>query len=103
MSVQTHPEGFRISDKPVAASFANVDSFQPVDVMQRDETCIMSSIALGGAEGMWVKYWDETSTIAVLEFHNARSVQPVSLAAAAKEKKEKKKKGIFIRHTPLSV
>ncbi|KIK63865.1 hypothetical protein GYMLUDRAFT_95422 [Collybiopsis luxurians FD-317 M1] len=91
MSPQIHPAGFRISDRPVAASFAHPDSFQPIqEKMLRDETCLTSSLALGGVEGTWVRYWDETSTVAVLEFQVA-APQPTA-ASTGKEKKEKKKK-----------
>ena len=44
MSPQIHPNGFRISDKPVAASFAHPYSFQPVtDFMLRDDSLVASS------------------------------------------------------------
>lgn len=88
MSTQIHPAGFRISDRPVAASFGHSDSFQPIDnVMLRDDACIPSSLVLGGVEGTWVRYWDESSTLAMLEFQVAAPVVP----APAKERKEKKK------------
>ncbi|KAF8061457.1 hypothetical protein FPV67DRAFT_1609202 [Lyophyllum atratum] len=90
MSPTIHPAGFRISDRPVAASFAHPYSFQPVtDFLSRDDACLTSSMSLGGVDGSWVRYWDESSTVAVLEFkveEAAQSTQP------AKEKKEKKKK-----------
>ncbi|KAJ7135003.1 hypothetical protein C8R43DRAFT_626309 [Mycena crocata] len=90
MSPQIHPSGFRISDRPVAASFAHPYSFQPIaDLMIRDEACIPSSLSLGGEEGTLVRYWDEGSTIAQLEFQVERSAQPV--AVQVKEKKEKKR------------
>lgn len=93
MSTTLHPSGFRISDRPVAASFAHPYSFQPVtDFLQRDESCLTSTMSLGGVEGTWVRYWDETSTVAVLEF---KIEEPTHQAAASKEKekeKEKKKK-----------
>ncbi|KAK0459501.1 uncharacterized protein EV420DRAFT_269842 [Desarmillaria tabescens] len=89
MSPQIHPSGFRISDRPVAASFAHPDSFQPIDnVMLRDDACIPSSLVLGGVEGTWVRYWDDSSTLAMLEFQVA---QPAPAAQTVKEKKEKKK------------
>lgn len=90
MSAKIHPNGFRISDKPVAASFAHSYSFQPVtDFLQRDESCLQSTSTLGGAEGQWVRYWDETSTVAVLEF----KVDEPTRKDTVKEKKEKKRKG----------
>ncbi|KAL1752936.1 hypothetical protein FB107DRAFT_292751 [Schizophyllum commune] len=89
MSSQLHPNGFRISDKPVAASFAHPHSFQPVaDIMLRDEASITSSLSLGGLEGTFVRYWDENATVAVLEF---KVEQPVAAPAATKEKEKKKK------------
>ncbi|KAF8212511.1 hypothetical protein K438DRAFT_1958233 [Mycena galopus ATCC 62051] len=94
MSPQIHPSGFRISDRPVAASFAHPYSFQPIaDLMIRDEACIPSSLHLGGEEGTLVRYWDEGSTIAQLEFNVEQPVQQQE-AAQAKEKKEKKKKDV---------
>jgi hypothetical protein len=91
MSPQIHPSGFRISDRPVAASFAHPYSFQPVsDYMLRDEAAIASSSALGGEEGGWVRYWDETSTVAVLEF-KVEEPALIQEAAPMKGKKEKKR------------
>ncbi len=89
MSPTLHPSGFRISDRPVAASFAHPYSFQPVtDFLSRDESCLVSTLSLGGTEGTWVRYWYESSTVAVLEFKVEEPVQP---AAHAKDKKDKKK------------
>ncbi|KAG6376046.1 hypothetical protein JVT61DRAFT_2014 [Boletus reticuloceps] len=96
MSPQIHPSGFRISDKPVAASFAHPYSFQPVsDYMLRDETAIPSSLNLGGVENTFVKYWDESATVAVLEFkvdELAATQVPATGAMAAPKDKEKRKK-----------
>ena len=98
MSPQIHPSGFRISDRPVAGSFAHPYSFQPVsDYILRDEAAITSSVAFGGAEGAWVRYWDESSTVAVLEFEVETPV-PSQETAPSKEKKGKKKKGFFQVH-----
>ncbi|KAK7038013.1 hypothetical protein R3P38DRAFT_2903934 [Favolaschia claudopus] len=90
MSSQIHPSGFRISDRPVAASFAHPYSFQPVDPMVRDEACVSGSLNLGGEEGTLVRYWDEGTTIAQLEF-NVEVPQQQPEAAHAKEKKDKRK------------
>jgi RNA recognition motif-containing protein len=96
MSPQIHPAGFRISDRPVAASFAHPDSFQPIqEIMLRDEACLTSSLALGGIDGTWVRYWDDTSTVAVLEFQVV--MPPPSTAQSAKDKKEKKKREFALR------
>ncbi|KAF9476607.1 hypothetical protein BDN70DRAFT_882223 [Pholiota conissans] len=89
MSPTIHPSGFRISDRPVAASFAHPYSFQPVtDFLSRDESCLASTMSLGGMEGAWVRYWDESSTVALLEFKVEEPVQPI---VQAKEKEKKKK------------
>ncbi|PFH47056.1 hypothetical protein AMATHDRAFT_68521 [Amanita thiersii Skay4041] len=89
MSPQLHPNGFRISDKPVATSFAHPYSFQPVtDFIQRDEACLKSTSSSGGVEGLWVRYWDENSTCAVLEF---KVEEPSEAAPIQKAKREKKK------------
>jgi RNA-binding protein 5/10 len=91
MSPQIHPNGFRISDRPVAASFAHPYSFQPIsDPIMRDEACLPSSMTLGGIEDQWVRYWDESATIAKLEYEVEVSTQQ---PAPAKEKEKKRKKG----------
>ncbi|KIY51131.1 hypothetical protein FISHEDRAFT_38467, partial [Fistulina hepatica ATCC 64428] len=89
MDPKIHPEGFRISDRPVAVSFAHANSFMPVaDVMLRDEASIKSSMSLGGVEGTFVRYWDESATVAVLEF----KVEEPTQTTLSKEKEKKKKK-----------
>uniref|UniRef100_A0A8H8CMT6 G-patch domain-containing protein n=1 Tax=Psilocybe cubensis TaxID=181762 RepID=A0A8H8CMT6_PSICU len=96
MSAQLHPSGFRISDRPVAASFAHPYSFQPVtDFLQRDEACLTSTNSLGGMEGTWVRYWDESSTVAVLEF---KVEEPPQQPSQSKDKKEKKKSKVDTDH-----
>lgn len=51
-------------------------------------------MSLGGGEGTWVRYWDESSTAAVLEF---KVDEPVQQPLPSKDKKEKKKtKGMLI-------
>ena len=88
MSPQIHPSGFRISERPVAASFAHPESFQPLtDFALRDDACIPSSTSLGGIEGTWVRYWDEASTIAMLEFKVEMPAQPAE--PTTKEKKKR--------------
>ncbi|KAG6879954.1 hypothetical protein C0992_008888 [Termitomyces sp. T32_za158] len=92
MSPSIHPAGFRISDRPVAASFAHPYSFQPVtDFLQRDDACLQSSMSLGGVQDTWVRYWDENSTVAVLEFKVEEPAQTAQLAERKKEKKKKSK------------
>ncbi|KZT28608.1 hypothetical protein NEOLEDRAFT_1175903 [Neolentinus lepideus HHB14362 ss-1] len=90
MSPQLHPNGFRMSDKPVAASFAHPYSFQPVDPMRRDEAAIASTSVLGGSEGGWVRYWDEASTVAVLDFKVEEPPKPATITEKKKEKKKAK-------------
>lgn len=65
------------------------------DFLSRDDACLASSPSLGGAEGSWVRYWDESSTVAVLEFKVEEPAQP---SLPTKEKKEKKRKGESYRH-----
>ena len=50
----------------------------------------MGSVALGGTEGVWVRYWDEGSTVAHLEFEVKEPVAPTTTAPAKEEKKKKK-------------
>ena len=93
MAPQIHPTGFRISDRPVAASFAHPYSFQSIpDYSLEEDSCIPSSMTLGGLEGTYVKYWDEGSMIAVLEFEVEQSTKS-GQEQPSKEKNEKKKKG----------
>ncbi|TFY54898.1 hypothetical protein EVG20_g9523 [Dentipellis fragilis] len=90
MSPQIHPNGFRISDRPVAASFAHPYSFQLLsDMVLRDDASLPSSVALGGNEGKWVRYWDEASTVAVLEFR-VEEIAP-EIPVSGREKREKKR------------
>ncbi|EJD02080.1 uncharacterized protein FOMMEDRAFT_168630 [Fomitiporia mediterranea MF3/22] len=92
MSPQLHPNGFRISDRPVAASFAHPYSFQCIEhIMHRDENCIASSLNLGGVEGSWAKYWDESASLASMDF-KVEEPQSQQQTAAGKEKKDKEKK-----------
>ena len=61
--------------------------------MMRDESCVQSSMALGGVGGVWVRYWDESSTAAILEF---KVEEPVAQGGASKEKKKKLKGAITL-------
>jgi len=89
MSSTLHPNGFRISEKPVAASFAHPYSFQPSHDNAPDDTCLPSSLGLGGVEGALVRYWDENSTVGVMEF---KVDEPVEVQVdSAKGKRERKK------------
>ncbi|VDC05354.1 unnamed protein product [Peniophora sp. CBMAI 1063] len=106
MSPQIHPNGFRISDKPVAASFALPYSFQPIeDAALRDEACVLGTPALGAVDtssGVYVRYWDEGATASVLEFE---VTEPTSAEQAKENKaKEKKKKAKALEAdlTPLA-
>lgn len=69
-------------------------------MIRRDEACIPGSAGLGGVDGTYVRYWDENSTIAMLEF---KVEEPVAQSApAGQEKKEKKPKLRGIVMTPSS-
>lgn len=57
--------------------------------MLRDESCVSSSLATGGVEGTWAKYWDESATVAELRFEVEA---PVPSAAMERDSKPKKKK-----------
>lgn len=89
MSPQIHPSGFRISMRPVSASFAHPYSFQlaPPNAIQ-DEYCINASAAVGGSEGQWAKYWDENALVEQMAFEVEEPV-----AEKGKEKAKKKKGG----------
>ena len=90
LSSQLHPSGFRIADRPIAASFAHPYSFQPLgENVLRDDTCVTSSMAMGGVEGSWAKYWDESAAIDEMQFEVDASVVT---ASNEKETKPKKKK-----------
>ncbi|EJD53376.1 hypothetical protein AURDEDRAFT_180890 [Auricularia subglabra TFB-10046 SS5] len=92
MSPQLHPEGFRVSDRPVAVSFAHPYSWQKVpDNVIKDEACIASTVALGGVDGDWTRYWDEASTVAVLEF-DVKEPTPKVQAGPVKKEKDRRKK-----------
>lgn len=78
-----------MAEKPVAVSWAQVYSFQPVDPMHRDEACLKGTSVLGGSEQGWVRYWDAASTVAVAEFE----VQTPAASTKDKEKEKKKRKG----------
>ncbi|EJU05772.1 hypothetical protein DACRYDRAFT_75153 [Dacryopinax primogenitus] len=87
MMPQLHPNGFRISDKPIAVAFAHTMSFQPLPPgTPKDEYCISSSLAMGGQEGWWTKYWDEGAGIGEKKFEVKEDPKQ------SKEDKEKKKK-----------
>ncbi|KIP07987.1 hypothetical protein PHLGIDRAFT_70177 [Phlebiopsis gigantea 11061_1 CR5-6] len=95
MSPQIHPNGFRISERPVAASFAHPESFQPLpEYSIRDDACVASSPSLGGVEDIWVRYWDEGSTVAMLEF---KVEQPLQQAVEQPTKEKKKKAKVDIK------
>lgn len=103
MSPQLHPNGFRISDRPVAVSFAHPYSFQPLEPLAlQDESCVPASINLGGVEDGWVKYWDEASTLAVMEFEvqSTATSQQTTQTSAVKEKKKRPGLFIFIQDEP---
>lgn len=48
-------------------------------------------MTLGGVEDQWVRYWDESATVAKLEYEVEI---PMQQTAPTKEKEKKKKKGL---------
>ncbi|KZT59764.1 hypothetical protein CALCODRAFT_466464, partial [Calocera cornea HHB12733] len=87
MMPQLHPNGFRISDKPIAVAFAHPMSFQPLPPgTPKDEYSISSSLWLGGQEGWWTKYWDDNAGIGEKKFEVKEDPKET------KEEKERKKK-----------
>jgi RNA-binding protein 5/10 len=93
MSPELHPEGFRIINRPVAASFANTGSFQPLPPHSlRDEACIMGSVALGGQENCFAKYWDEGTSIVEMSFDVAPMTAKKEQGGQGEKKKKKKNK-----------
>lgn len=71
--------------------------------MNKDDSCISSSLNLGGVEDTFVKYWDEAATVAVMEF----KVDPVmyqqdTSTSGPKKEKEKKKKSCFSSFSDLN-
>ncbi|KIM21755.1 hypothetical protein M408DRAFT_76581 [Serendipita vermifera MAFF 305830] len=93
MSPELHPEGFRISDRPVAASFASTVSFQPLAPHSlRDEACIMGSTSMGGTEGVFAKYWDENAVVVEMAFEVSEPVAKKDTMAQGEKRKKKKNK-----------
>jgi len=93
MSPDLHPEGFRISNRAVAASFANTASFQPLAPHSlRDEACIMGSSAMGGTEGVFAKYWDESAVVLEMAFEVIPSAPKKDVTMQGEKKKKKRNK-----------
>lgn len=93
MSPDLHPEGFRISNRPVAASFASTASFQPLAPHSlRDEACIMGSTAMGGTEGVFAKYWDENTVVVEQAFEVSQPVTKKDTVMQGEKKRKKKNK-----------
>ena len=89
MSRELHPEGFRISDRPIASSFANKASFTTLSPHElRDEASVLGSQAIGGTPGVFAKYWDETTIVNEKTFQYE---EPNKKETSIKEKKKKKK------------
>ncbi|KAG8814348.1 hypothetical protein FRC17_001154 [Serendipita sp. 399] len=92
MSRDLHPEGFRISNRPVATSFASPSSFQPLAPHSlRDGACVMGSAAIGGVESVFARYWDDNTTVIETAFQVAESAAKKESASTTVEKKKKKK------------
>lgn len=70
--------------------------------MTKDDAALISSLALGGMEDTWVRYWDETSMVAVLEFEVA-APQPVPEAQTKEKERKKRSKGSFLTSSELAM
>ncbi|CCA71088.1 hypothetical protein PIIN_05023 [Serendipita indica DSM 11827] len=93
MSRELHPEGFRVLDRPVSTSFANPASFQPLAPHSlRDEGCVMGSTSLGGTEGVFAKYWDESTVVLEMAFEVSETAAKKEATNAPEKKKKKKNK-----------
>ena len=93
MSRELHPEGFRVLDRPVSTSFANPSSFQPLAPHSlRDEGCVMGSTSLGGTEGVFAKYWDESTVVLEMAFEVKPTESGAKKEATSGPDKKKKKK-----------
>ena len=91
MSPTLFPSGFRISDRPVAASFAHPHSFTMLTPGgYNDENCIDASSSIGGHEGGTAKYWDDNACVSELTFKVEEPV--VQQSKKPKEKKKEKPK-----------
>lgn len=60
--------------------------------MIRDDGCVDSSVAMGGMEGSWARYWDESAMVEELRFEVDMPATSPSAAATDKDVKQKKKK-----------
>ncbi|KAJ8582319.1 hypothetical protein M405DRAFT_830825, partial [Rhizopogon salebrosus TDB-379] len=98
------PVGLSNFQQTCSGFFAHQYPFQQVDHMLQDETAIPSSINLGGVEGAFVKYWDDSAMVAILEFKVEARPQPQVQASTGptKEKKGKKKKDDTSNKLPIS-
>ena len=88
MSPTLFPSGFRISDRPVAASFAHPHSFTMLGPGgYHDENSVDASSSIGGHEGGVAKYWDDNACVSELTF----KVEEPATQQQSKKPKEKKK------------
>jgi hypothetical protein len=89
MDPRVHPTGFRVNDKPVAASYAHPFSFQLLaETDLRDDATVPSSKHLGGGNGHFVRYWDEGSSVAEMTFEVEEPEEEDSPVVAEKKKKK---------------
>ncbi|KAF8522115.1 hypothetical protein BU17DRAFT_45113 [Hysterangium stoloniferum] len=102
MSSTLHPSGFRIAERPVAASFAHPYSFQPLgENMIRDESCVSSSLATGGVEDTWARYWDESATVEESCFEVEAPMPVLTMEKDPKAKKKKDPSKVVIAEEPV--
>lgn len=92
MSPIIFPSGFRISARPIAASYAHPHSFQLLPPgTTRDECCLDASVSLGGKEEGYAKYWDDDTVIGELVFEVEEVAKPEPDLKGKSKKKEKGK------------
>jgi hypothetical protein len=93
MSPTLFPNGFRISGIPVAASFAHTHSFiLTPDDFTRDDACVDASLALGGRDHGYARYWDENAVLSEMQFEIEVEEKKSSSRKGKEKDKEKERK-----------
>ena len=101
MSPTLFPSGFRISGRPVAASFAHPHSFiLQAEHAIRDDACIDASAALGGRDSGFTKYWDESTVASELTFE-VETEKPAKRKEKKTEKIKEKSKELLSKRASI--
>lgn len=91
MSPLLFPNGFRISGIPVAASFAQVHSFQLTpDGTYRDDSCVDASSSIGGRDSGHARYWDESTVVSEMVYE-IEEEKPVKKSSGKDKEKRKER------------